>query len=105
MKALLFMKYCPGVTLEKTIYKYDGKRNGRLDYFDNVCSIEIDDGPNIKSIRKMLFVRNEMNKEIYWILLLTSGHGGRSIHQSNKYDIPLLRIYLRNNQSGWYEWS
>lgn len=103
MKAILFMQGYPGATLERQIPEYHMKRTGRIDYMDDDSVIEVDDGPNIKSIRKLIYVKETQIIYPYWILLLQKGKRGKANRYAQKSKIPTLRIFIRNN-CGSFDW-
>lgn len=79
----------------------DDKRTGIVDYIDENMAIEIDDGPNTKSVRKLTFLYEQWHKDVLWILILRTGHGGKASRVAKKACIPLLRIYARCNCFYW----
>jgi len=95
MKAFLF-RFGEGL-LEYPIKQYYQNRNGLIDYVDKDVAIEIDDGSNIKSLRKLDFIRKTENKSVYWILILRTGKGGKAFRLAKEYNITLIRILARNN--------
>jgi hypothetical protein len=104
IKAFLLMQGEPGARLEQRVLKYDHLRNGRFDYVDDNSVIEVDDGPDIKTIKKLVHARDVLGKQPYWILALNKGKGGKARWLSMQAKIPLFRIYIRNN-CYFYEWS
>ena len=100
MKAILFG--LSQAILEYKILKYHDNRSGLIDYVDNDSAIEIDDGPNVKSIRKLAYIR-EQGKQVYWILILTRGLGGKARRIAMQAMIPTLRILIRSNHYS-FEW-
>ena len=103
IKAMLFAELKEGARLEYKITDYHNDRSGLIDYVDCNSAIEIDDGPNVKSIRKLSFARKEMGLNVFWILVLSSGKGGKSLRIARKASIPILRIFARNNRAS-FEW-
>lgn len=101
MKATLFNQGLsensnPTLEYKLTGYSVDG-RSGIIDYLDMNTAIEIDDGCNEKSLKKLSFTRNEMGRYPLWILILSHGNGGRSRRIARKYGVDVLRIFARSN--------
>ena len=104
-KALLFNSSEGNSILGSMLNLYDGNRSGWIDYMDNDHVIKIDFGPSPKSIRKLNFVRQNMWKEIFWVLLFKQGKGGRAKRMAEKNHIPTLRILARNNpENSRFDW-
>lgn len=101
MKAILFG--LSHAILEYRITAYHNDKNGLIDYVDRDSAIEIDDGPNEKSIRKLLYMRGQ-GKQVFWILVLSRGLGGKARREAGKASIPVMRILARNNNHFSYSW-
>ena len=104
MKAILFNVQEPYAVLEYPIEKYDGKRKGLIDYVDYESAIEIDDGPSVKSLRKLDYIRRRDNISVFWILIISVGKGGKARRLAETYEIPTLRILARNTGFTYIEW-
>jgi len=105
MKAILFNQFCFGGKLEEKILTYHTTRSGLIDYVDYDTAIEIDDGPNIKSLRKLNYVRREKVLFVFWILILSTGNGGKASRLSKEFHIPTARIFARRNPDHvFWEW-
>jgi hypothetical protein len=101
MKAILFnhgLENKKHPTPEFEIAEYDGTgRKGRIDYVDTDTAIEIDDAQNAKSIRKLCYARDSMGKDVYWILILRQGRGGKGGRIAKEKGIKTVRVFARNN--------
>lgn len=98
MKSILFINgLSNNPLLEYKLPGYDGKRSGYVDYVDRENAIEIDDGPNIKSIKKLVYIRETAGLKTLWLLILDHGRGGRARRLAAENKIPLVIILARNN--------
>ena len=102
MKALLFVN-TPQLTVRLEYLISINGRKGLVDFVDNVRAIEIDDGPNKKSLRKLNKMR-ELGRLPVWILILATGKGGRARRQAKEADVLTVRVMARNNGKVEWEW-
>ena len=78
-------------------------RKGLIDFVDLYTAIEIDDGPNRKSLRK-LNKAGELGWFPVWILILAKGMGGRARRTAKEAEILTVRVLARNNIEVRWEW-
>lgn len=102
MKALLFVNSHQLTKRLEYLIDING-RKGLVDFVDNCTAIEIDDGPNKKSLRKLNKMR-ELGRFPVWILILANGKGGRARAQAKKANVLTVRVMARNNTEVTWEW-
>lgn len=103
LKAIMFWQFYPNALPEQKI-DYEPSRNGFVDIAMPGAVIEIDDGPNAKSLSKLAWCKENGYPEVFWILLLSQGRGGKATRMAEAMQIPTLRIFARNN-AAWFEWA